>query len=69
MFRTHQSMVIQVRPPMEAARLVTTEAWTERKFIAPADPPLKPNHPNQRSVVPMTTCETEWGRYASLAVP
>lgn len=55
----YQSINIQVRPPMAAAKLVTTEAWTDRKFMAPADPPLNPNQPNQRRVVPITTCETE----------
>lgn len=46
---------IQVRPPTEAARLVTMHAWTARKLAPRADPPLNPNHPNQRRTVPRTT--------------
>ena len=50
-------------------RTVTTIALTARRLADPAEPPLKPNQPNQRRTVPRMTCETEWGLYASRSVP
>jgi hypothetical protein len=60
--KRHKSIAIQVSPPMAAATLVTIDAWTERRFMATSEPPLKPNQPNQIKVVPRITCETECGR-------
>lgn len=50
-----QSHSIHVSPPTLAARFVTMHAWTARRFAPSADPPLNPNHPNHRKIVPRTT--------------
>ena len=36
-------------PPIDAARLVTIEAWTPRRLAESEEPPLKPNQPNCQS--------------------
>lgn len=46
---------IQVIPETLAARLVTMQALAALMLAARADPPLKPNQPNQRKAVPRTT--------------
>lgn len=61
--KTHKSIVIQVRPPIAAATLVTMPAWTERRFIAASEPPLKPNLRSERSIVSTgTPCDKGGGR-------
>src|SRR5689334_25288546 len=46
---------IDDRPAAAAAVLVVAKADTEREFAAPADPALKPNHPNHNKPVPINT--------------
>jgi hypothetical protein len=49
-----QEAVIQARPPIAAAVLVTTRALAARPFAPRALPPLNPNQPNQRRPAPST---------------
>jgi hypothetical protein len=44
----------QVNPPTDAAVFVAMQVMTALKFAPFAEPPLKPNHPNQRQAVPRT---------------
>jgi hypothetical protein len=49
---------IHVRSPNEAAILETTIALTALAFIANSLPPLKPNQPNHKRLVPKKMSET-----------
>src|SRR5215212_4756141 len=49
-----QEAVIQASPPIAAAVLVTTSAFTASPFAPRALPPLNPNQPNQRRPAPST---------------
>ena len=40
-------------PPKQAAKLVTTNAFTALELMANSHPELKPNHPNHKSAVPL----------------
>lgn len=51
-FSSLQSRRSQVKPPTDALRFVTMQAETARRLAERADPPLNPNHPNQRRTVP-----------------
>src|SRR3989338_7625683 len=53
--RCNQLKIIQTVAAAAAAVLVTTKALTARPLAARAEPPLKPNQPNQSSTAPMTT--------------
>src|ERR1035437_4175867 len=56
-----QLTVIHVRAAMPAAVFVTTNAFAAVPLAARADPPLKPNQPNQSSPAPITVRRTSWG--------
>lgn len=49
------SVNIQLKAPTLAAKLVTTMALTALELIANSEPPLKPNQPNHKNVVPRNT--------------
>ena len=53
-----QSRMHQVAAPNIAAKLLFQQAITARRLAPKADPPLNPNHPNQRRVVPSVMRET-----------
>ncbi len=46
------SVITHVRPPKQAAKFVTTNAFTALELMANSHPELKPNHPNHKSAVP-----------------
>lgn len=51
---------IQVSPPVAAEKLVFRRAMTEKWFTAKAEPPLKPNQPNQSIAVPSRLLRMFW---------
>lgn len=57
-----QSSKVQVAAANMAVRFEFQQAMTARKLAPNEDPPLKPSHPNQSSVVPSTINETLCGR-------
>ena len=57
----HQLMAVQVHMATEAAMSVLTKAWAAMPLAASAEPPLKPNQPNQKSPVPRPTKATLCG--------
>ncbi|KXT11219.1 hypothetical protein AC579_5564 [Pseudocercospora musae] len=50
-----KSTKTQPRTPVEAATLVLNAAYMARMLALSADPPLKPNQPNQIKIVPRKT--------------
>ena len=53
-----QSRITQVMAANMAVMLVFQQAMTARRLAPKADPPLKPNQPNQRKTVPRVMRET-----------
>src|SRR5437016_3040242 len=52
-----------------AATCVATKAEAARPLAARADPPLKPNHPNQSNPAPSTVSVRLWGGIGSRGQP
>jgi hypothetical protein len=58
-FLCMDSRKIQVTPPVAAAIFVETQATPARPLAPKAEPPLNPNHPNQRMAVPRRMKDTD----------
>src|SRR3989475_10464833 len=67
-FRT-QSVSIQLTPAPDAARFVTTSAFTASASARRPLPALKPNHPNQSTEAPRITYGMLLGRLSNRSTP